>query len=125
MTKHAHNFRDLTGLRFGRLTAIRYAGNGSNRSARWVFRCDCGTEFETDGGSVTRGLTRSCGCLRKETAARTLVRVAHKETGCVIIAQDGKRHIFATRKEAAEWMGVCPATVTRHAGGKYKSYEIV
>lgn len=122
MSKHAHNFQDLSGLRFGRLTAIRYAGKNENRMARWVFRCDCGTEFETDGSSVTRGQTRSCGCLRKETAARTLV---HPGIGCTVIAPDGKRHIFATRKEAAQWMGVCPATVTRHAGGKFKSFTIL
>ena len=125
MSKHAHNFHDLTGLRFVRLTAIRYAGKNENRMARWVFRCDCGTEFETEGSSVTRGLTCSCGCLRKETAAQTARTLLHPGRCCTVIAPDGKRHIFATRKEAAQWMGVCPATVTRHAGGKVKSFTIL
>lgn len=32
----------------------------------WVCVCDCGTEKEVAGTSLTRGVTRSCGCLHKE-----------------------------------------------------------
>ena len=33
------NFKDLTGIRFGRLKVI---GKAANRNKRWVCRCDCG-----------------------------------------------------------------------------------
>jgi hypothetical protein len=37
-------FCDLTGQRFGRLTAIRRVGKDSHRL--WLFQCDCGNEAE-------------------------------------------------------------------------------
>lgn len=32
----------------------------------WRCRCECGTELETYGASLRRGVTRSCGCLARE-----------------------------------------------------------
>ena len=37
---------DLTGMKFNRLTAISYVGQGSC-GARWLFKCDCGKEVVT------------------------------------------------------------------------------
>lgn len=53
--------QDLTGQRFSRLTVLRYAGFQGGR-ARWVCRCDCGTEKVITGKSLRRGDTQSCGC---------------------------------------------------------------
>lgn len=66
---HAHNFRDLTGLRFNRRLVLSFAGIKTFRSPRakqsfWLTRCDCGTEAEVSAGSLHRG--RSCGCLSRE-----------------------------------------------------------
>jgi hypothetical protein len=52
---------DMTGLTFGRLTAIRYVGR-----SRWLCQCRCGAIAEVDGGSMRIGTTKSCGCLLKE-----------------------------------------------------------
>ena len=59
---------DITGQRFGRLTVIapdipcdKYHGY------RWVVRCDCGITFSAYRHNLVTGLTRSCGCLRRET----------------------------------------------------------
>jgi len=60
---------DITGQRFGRLTAIVRAQRKSLKGAVWLFRCDCGTEKEATAAQVRSGRTRSCGCLRRETAA--------------------------------------------------------
>lgn len=62
---------DLTGRRFDRVLAlypVRGARKGS--SAVWHCRCDCGKEFETNAYSLLSGLTRSCGCLVKETGEK-------------------------------------------------------
>jgi len=58
-----------TGNRYGRLVVLEYAGK-RNRSATWLCRCDCGTEKVVLGDYLRRGNTKSCGCLRKETAPR-------------------------------------------------------
>jgi len=54
---------DLTGRRFGKLTAISLAA--SQRRIHWTCRCDCGSELEARSSHLTSGHTKSCGCLRK------------------------------------------------------------
>jgi len=59
---------DVTGMRFGILTAIRCTGS-SKQGALWAFRCDCGKEAVKRLKDVRHGTTSSCGCLRPRTAA--------------------------------------------------------
>lgn len=56
--------RDISGEKFGRLTAISKVSD-----RKWLCRCDCGSEKETDGYSLIAGKSKSCGCLRKEMLA--------------------------------------------------------
>ena len=35
---------------------------------RWLCRCECGAEWTVAASSLTRGLSRSCGCLRRRQA---------------------------------------------------------
>jgi hypothetical protein len=60
---------DLTGQRFGRLTAIRRTREKSGgKNTMWLCRCDCGTEKLVAIGSLRNGLSTSCGCFRREHA---------------------------------------------------------
>lgn len=66
--------RDLTGQKFGILTAIKRVedyiepSNGRHR-ARWLCKCDCGNEtIVTDSNLVRKNGTKSCGCLRRNFA---------------------------------------------------------
>lgn len=54
-------FIDITGQKFGRLTAESYAGNGS-----WNVVCDCGSRKCVYRGKLVNNLTKSCGCFHKE-----------------------------------------------------------
>ncbi len=58
--------KDLTGQRFGRLTAIKCAGRTNNGNAKWLCQCDCGGEVEVASYSLKRGNTQSCGCIKRE-----------------------------------------------------------
>jgi len=58
-----HNFRDLTGMLFGRLEALFYAGRVNGKPS-WACKCECGTLTVTVTKQLLRGLTRSCGCLQ-------------------------------------------------------------
>lgn len=58
-------YQDLTGQKFGKLTALRYAGrkaSGAQYKTQWAFRCDCGNEIITNVAEVKSGRTVSCGC---------------------------------------------------------------
>jgi hypothetical protein len=60
---------DVTGQRFGRLTAIERAET-INRRIRYRFRCDCGGEKTIMVYAVRCGHTQSCGCLHRECISR-------------------------------------------------------
>src|SRR5690349_15740705 len=51
----------LIGQRFGRLVVIERAAG-----RRWKCSCDCGEARDVRGDLLVGGLTRSCGCIRKE-----------------------------------------------------------
>lgn len=57
--------RDLSGRVFGRLTVQEYAYSRRN-GPMWHVLCECGKTKIVEGGSLTKGLTRSCGCLSRE-----------------------------------------------------------
>lgn len=58
--------RDITGQRFGQLTALEptdlRSGSGSTL---WRCRCDCGEEVTVPLSQLTQGLKKSCGCLAR------------------------------------------------------------
>lgn len=63
---------DLTGCRFGHLTAIRrapahmaYRAPGGQIKTRWICKCDCGKEVAVTVSNLRSGRTTSCGCQRK------------------------------------------------------------
>lgn len=56
---------DLVGQRFDRLIVIADAGR-EGKYHKWKVRCDCGVEFLAEQNALMRGLTKSCGCLKRE-----------------------------------------------------------
>ena len=53
---------DLTGLRFGRLTATELRVEDLKRF--WKCECDCGNEIEVEEYRLLHGGPRSCGCVQ-------------------------------------------------------------
>lgn len=62
--------RDLTGQKFGRLTAIKIIGKDKNNHKIWLCKCDCGNETQVAGTLLIEGKTKSCGCLKKQITSR-------------------------------------------------------
>lgn len=56
---------NLTGQRFGRLTAVERAGKDKHQKALWRCSCDCGGTLITRASNLKSGATSSCGCLHK------------------------------------------------------------
>lgn len=57
-------YRDITGIKFGKLTAIKYSHKDKYRKTHWTCQCDCGRMIAPDRGSLVSGNTTSCGCTR-------------------------------------------------------------
>lgn len=88
------SFNDLTGKKFGRLTAIYYQKHQTKTGrfrSKWLWQCDCGKTTLVETYKVTSGHTSSCGCLLKEVISRT--------------AAEGKfhKHMLARTKEYKSW----------------------
>lgn len=65
-----HNFRDLTGRKFGRLTVVSFNGRHQKRQGfQWNCSCECGGQKVVFGSDLTCGSVSSCGCLLRETAS--------------------------------------------------------
>ena len=69
--RNHHNYTDLTGQRFGRLTVLKYEGSLRQHSA-WLCKCDCGNTIITDSGSLWAGYRTSCGCQRTSIGAQLI-----------------------------------------------------
>lgn len=54
--------KDLTGQKFGKLTAIKPVGINKSGNTLWECRCDCGNSSIVINSNLTRGNSKSCGC---------------------------------------------------------------
>lgn len=61
--------KDRTGQKHNRLTFTEFSRSDGKRTY-WMAACECGTIVEVDVNSVSRGHTKSCGCLQRENQKR-------------------------------------------------------
>ena len=72
---------DLTGRRFGRLTALERLDQRSGGAYLWRCRCDCGREVNVRSSALTGGNTVSCGCARQDALAGRARDIASQRFG--------------------------------------------
>ena len=97
----AKNFKDLTGMKFGRLT-VRCIDEDKTfpKHIYWKCDCECGGETSVARGQLTSGRTQSCGCLQREFAVEN-GKKTKEFNGCEFIddhyeikLRNGKRVLF-------------------------------
>jgi ribosomal protein S27E len=59
-------YKDLTGMKFHKLTVIEQAGKDKYKKILWRCVCDCGNETITHGRDLVNGHCKSCGCILNE-----------------------------------------------------------
>ncbi|MEK4302424.1 hypothetical protein MKY30_23990 [Oceanobacillus sp. FSL W8-0428] len=64
---------DLTGDKYGRLTAMKLSYRDKRSNSFWICKCDCGNETVVRIGDLRSGNTTSCGCFREEQSNKALV----------------------------------------------------
>ncbi len=88
--------RDLTGQRFGRLLIVKRSANKGNQ-IMWECRCDCGSITTVWSNSLKRGLTKSCGCYRKEVMRARTKDLTDRRFGRLLVtgrAYNGGRRVM-------------------------------
>lgn len=89
--------KDLTGLKFGRLTAVKRTALRRSNSIVWECVCECGTWKNLPASTLVAGTTQSCGCLRLDRL-REAYQDKHEDlTGrkfarLTAVAYVGKKH---------------------------------
>ena len=83
---------DLIGQRFGRLTVVSRAENKCGRT-NWHCKCDCGNERDILAINLTRGFTKSCGCLHNEQLReRKLIDLSGQKFGRLLVLKRAENH---------------------------------
>lgn len=62
-------YRLMIGQSFGRLTVLAQS-HKDRHDTHWACRCSCGVEKKVRGSRLRSGHTTSCGCYRREAAAK-------------------------------------------------------
>lgn len=71
----------LAGKRFGRLVVASPADGWRPGKTYWLCRCDCGANVVVISNSLRSGATQSCGCLQRESVARTFQKHGQAKAG--------------------------------------------
>lgn len=88
---NTYNSLDITGQKFGRWTAIKLAETPKGATGRyWLCKCECGTESVIRQCNLTRGLTKSCGCLSREINSQIKVNdiIKDDDNNTIVIMND-------------------------------------
>ena len=80
---------DHTGMKYGKLTAIKEVGKTKSRMIIWEFICDCGNITQVPASSAKAGHVLSCGCLNLEK-----------------IKEINTKHGWAGTKEYSTWKNI-------------------
>jgi len=89
---------NITGARFGRLTAI--SSHGKNKQKRWLCVCDCGNQSYVIISQLTTGKTSSCGCLQKERTSQARASHAMSDTAMYNVWQGIKKRCLNPKNKA-------------------------
>lgn len=69
--------KDLTGIRFGRLTVLSFYGRKISNSGKvkymWECLCDCGNRIIVSADNLKNGHVKSCKCLRQAVSTQRIV----------------------------------------------------
>jgi len=76
--------KDLTGRKFGKLTAMHRLDKKIGTSYAWLCLCECGNQTEVSANALLCGGTKSCGCSKAEALKRKAVDITGKRFGKLV-----------------------------------------
>ena len=95
---------ELVGKRFGRLVVLSETAERQAESIIWLCRCDCGVTKKINGACLRKCVTRSCGCLARETGKLNAKKDAalNKVWGAYKASAKARHHTFSLTKQQFE-----------------------
>lgn len=102
--KKSVSFNDITGQKFGKLTALKYDKTKGKGHTYWICKCDCGTEKSIRKDSLVSGAVVSCGCYHKEKTSEIFTKdlTGQKFGNLTVLERAG-----SNRNKTALWLCEC------------------
>lgn len=72
---------NIKGIKFNKLTGIKFVRRDKNYNQYWLFKCDCGKEKTISKSAVMSGHTISCGCFLNSKEMKKIRSNSHKTHG--------------------------------------------
>lgn len=94
---------DLTGQKFGKLTALRRLPNQGRRTI-WECQCDCGNIIPVRAENLRSGHTTSCGCKKREPSKKFVDLTGQKF---------GEWTVLSKAEKESYWLCECSCGVKR------------
>lgn len=91
---------NICGKKFNRLTVIKRVSNSKNHHSRWLCECDCGNKKIVIGTNLTRGITKSCGCLAIENGKQSNLKHGKSKTRLYHIFNNIKQRCYNMNNQA-------------------------
>lgn len=98
--------KDLTGQRFGMLTALGRAQSINGRTT-WLCKCDCGNFKIAQTDLLVRGATKSCGCLIKRYKDFRAEDLTGRRFGRLVAVEEVERDYMNRVVSNALWRCRC------------------
>lgn len=114
---------DLTGKKFGRLTAIALHPVKTNQGGfRYSCACDCGGSAVVSSSKLRLGRTRSCGCLIIESARN---RATHRSTKTPTYRSwvSMRERCYSPRASNFKWYGRRGITVCERWKSSFETFR--
>lgn len=90
--------KDISGNKYGKLTAVKPLNKTKKNEHVWLCQCDCGNNVEVRIGHLTDGGTQSCGCIQKEMMSKRIGPMNIKKITQFSVDHTNLMHIDPNKK---------------------------
>jgi len=78
--------QDLTGKKYGKLTALKRVGNTKYGHVMWSCVCECGKTKDFNGSDLRKGIKKSCGCAGNTRVYYRSSRTLYKDARNMVLS---------------------------------------
>ena len=91
---------DITGIKFGKLTAIKIDDSPKHKRTHWWCRCDCGSIRSVSISDLRNGHTKSCGCIKRSN-------LINRRFGKLLVVKFSNIKTYKNKSSQTQWLCKC------------------
>lgn len=116
--------RDLTKEnKFGKLKPIERLSKYKNKTCYYKCLCDCGNICFIPHANLVKGMTKSCGCYRKENTSLLSKKHGYSKERLYLVWKTMKKRCYCKTDKHYKWYGAKGVTVCDEWKNNYKAFR--